>query len=387
MLGVSLVGAQAPLFLAAATETLNTAALLLEISDRAERNDLVALHASLQADPNLAAHREIIEDTGPQSEAQRLLDFIGANVDQLGSFDAQEIFRAARLVLVELLSDEEHDIAAFQALAPGVQFEPAAFARRFGLEAPNLTLPAVFRMAMAAQANRGVPEEPTRLSADTIDRVKAELARLGFPGINIERFIHWRADPRMPGVAHAKPFRIDEKHVARGTIVIPIFMAPGTVYGEHLHLGKEDVVFVTVGGALEDAQGSYASAAVYLQGAGSIHTPRNLGKDPVIFIGVARNGVVLTGLPGTRGAELLNYFGIDVRARLALFRDVPADDLRKGQTPRQDILRHVLRYLEYRSFMVRPERNRVQEQVRRFVALPWQDRAARAKTARARALV
>lgn len=88
-------------------------------------------------------------------------------------------------------------------------------------------------------------------------------------------------------------------------------------------LRGEDVIFLS--GMLADAQGTYASSQEYVQLPWSIHTPYVVGEESAMFIGIAHGGVIVTGMLGTRGADLVTRHRISAEQLGAVFGGVPPD--------------------------------------------------------------
>ncbi len=141
----------------------------------------------------------------------------------------------------------------------------------------------------AALSRRGGIPERTLLPPAQKEKIRKELRGLAIDCVSVPEAFDWTPDPRMPGIAHGKPLR----KMGDGTIAVPIYMGPHTTYAEHLHLGEEYLIIVK--GTVTDHEGSWSEATPYRKGAGSSHAPRNDSDEPLIIIGVAMQGVVLTG--------------------------------------------------------------------------------------------
>ena len=252
---------------------------------------------------------------------------------------------AVQTVLASLFRDEDHTIGDIIKLTD--DHEVLRFQELVGLGDSEPALPRLWSDAMSALKRGGIPNQtiiPPEYGALIVQRLSGTLTEWGFRDRRLTppKSLKWKPTQGMPGVAHAKPLFVDPK---TGTIAIPIFIGLGSKYGEHLHCGDERAIILQ--GALKDAQGQYSSTEQYALVAGSMHTPEAIGQSPAIFIGVAQNGVVLSGLPGTEAADLFNQFKITPEERLRLLDGITPDG--GGKSPRTQVLRYFLRYLRYRQ--------------------------------------
>lgn len=268
------------------------------------------------------------EATIPEGAREVLAALVGGEGER---FRSGEVLSAAHTTLIELGTsldgDTEVAMEALATLAPGATpsfREVSEFCRFFGLgTVENRDLPGLFAAAVEAIVQGGVPSE-TRLAPNEIGAMEAALAALDFDfahGIRVPKKIEWKADARMRGVGHGKVLVRNDA----GSVVVPIFMAAGSVYSEHVHLGREQVVFYPGSGEITDAQGTYSvTSGNYVQPPASVHTP-SVKNFPGIFLGVAEGGVVFTGLPPGKGGSLLRTFGVSPDLLLRLFAGVPLD--------------------------------------------------------------
>lgn len=188
---------------------------------------------------------------------------------------------------------------------------------------------------------RGVPER-TLLSPAQQAKIQRELRTLAIDCVTVPEAFDWTPDPRMPGIAHGKPLRKMED----GTIAVPIYMGPHTTYAEHLHVGEEYLIIVH--GTVTDHEGSWSEATPYRKAAGSSHAPRNDSDEPLIIIGVAMKGVVLTSPADGEWTRLYTAY----RARGGKVSELEIAALMNSTTPKgrpilmaylMALLRHVSR--------------------------------------------
>lgn len=198
-----------------------------------------------------------------------------------------------------------------------------------------------------SEVQRALPqgEIPTETTVSEEWRAQAEtrLRDLGFEGVQVPAVFRWKAAGSMLGVAHGKPLFVEvEPGPQQGTVVIPIYQLEGAPYLEHFHgpaarVGVEKAIFFPESGPLTDVGGVYATTDTYVQLLGGVHTPV-AGPAPAMYLGVAN--VVLTGMPGTLGADLLGHFGIGAAVLLDVMKELPPDS-REAQ-PRTHVMRCLL---------------------------------------------
>lgn len=183
--------------------------------------------------------------------------------------------------------------------------------RRFG-DRDTVPLHITDPKAIAIAANAilgaaGLATPETTLDPKKRERVNAQLTALGFGHVQAPEVIEWRPSKNRPGVSHGTSLHLDTE---TGDIVIPIRQAPGSDYGEHVHGGPEGIILLSDGGTVVDNTGWYGPNTPYRQDPGSVHNPVAVGQGVIEFLGVSKGGVLMTGLPQTRGAVLASRYSI-----------------------------------------------------------------------------
>lgn len=187
----------------------------------------------------------------------------------------------------------------------------------------------LFLEAISTIDRGGVPEN-TVLDPDQVVEIQSRLASAGFPGLSVPHHLVWEPHRKVRSVGSAKPLFEDPE---TGTVIVPVFMAPGSVFDEHIHLGREEIILIS--GQVADALGT-------------VHTPSAIGPDPAIFIEVAVGGIVSTGYLGTtRGAKLLAHYKVPPPRVAALFAGLPPD--KETDRPREDVAKYLFALLEGRD--------------------------------------